>query len=433
MKHNLVILFIILSIITSATYKLVSFFYLLEKHSFPPQKNNTKDKIKKETPYKKNILLVNDSHAAFGGAEMYTLSLYQNLLKNGYNVKILIVKHSNLEDKLKECKLSYFAYNKFMLFKNAIQPGLNSAISKVCKKHNVQIIHCNGHREARAAKKIAKTQELKVVMTRHIPQKINPKHLEGLDGIIGVSPQITQYIETENQSLNHKIKNIIFIPPFFEEEKYLTFKPSTNKQDFFEKNFDIKLSQKEPSVCMIAHITENKNHQILLHAAANLIHKKHKPLHFVFAGDGPLKKQLEELALKLNIKNYVHFLGYTNQVPEILYQSDIKILTSKTEGLPIVLLEAATLEKPLIAPKGNNAENVVLHKTTGLLFEQDNIQDLTNQIENLLNSKALRTKFGNNAQKLVLQNFTTKKNMGKLEKFYARTLVNNEHEDQLNP
>ena len=369
----------------------------------------------------KNILIVNGAHGILGGAEFYSLTLYKNLVKNGHNVKFLVAKNSGLAQRLKNEGIPYYTYKKIIIFKNQFQPGLYRAIYKICKQNSIQIIHCNIHREVKPAKKVAKKLPVKVVMTRHIPQKLKSKYLQNLDGTICVSPQIKEYFENKNETEKLRIKEITFIPPFFNEKKFLKFSTKQSKQEFFEQEFEIK-TKNLPILCTIAHLNKNKNHKILLHALYELIYKKNKPVQLMLAGDGPLKKDLLDLAINLKIQGYVHFLGFTDKTVELLYHSDIKILPSKQEGMPIVLLEAATLKKPIIGADTANLSSIVINEKTGLLFEQNNINSLVEKIEKLIDDPELIKSYGQEAQSLVLQNYSTQTSTNKLELFYKKIL-----------
>jgi len=396
--------------------------YFFEKVIFPRPQNYNNIKEKSRSTHTKNILLVN-SAGLFGGAEMYAICLYKNLLKDGYNPYFLIAKNSALEKNLKEEKISYYAYNKFSIFKKTIQPGLYQAIYKICKENNISIIHCNIHREALAAKKVTKSLPVKVVFTCHIPQTLNPKYLKNLDGFIGVNPDIAKI--GQNESLN--IKESVFIPPIFDEKKFLNFKPSANKDDFFKKQFNLDFKGL-PILCMVSNMPKNinhKNHPLLLKAIAKLIHEKQKLVHVVLVGDGSLRNYLEKISKELKIEDFIHFLGFTNKVSEILYHSDIKILTSKEEGLPIVIFEAALLKKPIIVGTNTPMTTVILHEKTGLLFEYNNIDDIVKQIEKLLDNPKLCKTLGENAYHHVKTNFSTENSIKKIEAFYQKIWQSN--------
>ena len=131
--------------------------------------------------------------------------------------------------------------------------------------------------------------------------------------------------------------------------KFLNFNPTESKVDFFRKNFNVYIDN-HPVICMIANLFKYKNHELLLNAIANLIHKDKILVEIFLAGDeGDVSQaSLQQLASNLKISKHVHFLGFTKLIPELLYYSDIKVLCSKKEAFGIVLMEAALMKKPII-------------------------------------------------------------------------------------
>ncbi len=168
--------FIIFPIIMLSSLKAIKSLYYFEKVTFPNQYNINKN-IKKDGSLAKHILIINTAQG-FGGGELYSINMYKNLTKDDYNVQLLVAKNSVLEQKLLESKISYYAYNKFSIFKKPIQPGLYSAIYKICEDEKIDIIHCNGHSETAAAKKVSTKLPVKTVFTRHISNPVNTKSLK---------------------------------------------------------------------------------------------------------------------------------------------------------------------------------------------------------------------------------------------------------------
>jgi glycosyltransferase involved in cell wall biosynthesis len=87
----------------------------------------------------------------------------------------------------------------------------------------------------------------------------------------------------------------------------------------------------------------------------------------VFAGDGPDEKPLRDLACSLGLEDCVHFAGYRGDVREIYDNLDLLVLSSDTEGLPNVVLEAMALGVPVVATAVGGTPEIVDHGVTGLL------------------------------------------------------------------
>ncbi|ATH93264.1 glycosyltransferase family 1 protein [Bacillus glycinifermentans] len=92
---------------------------------------------------------------------------------------------------------------------------------------------------------------------------------------------------------------------------------------------------------------EQKNHPFLLELAGSL-KKTGTPFQAVFAGDGPLRKQIEEQAARLGLEDEVLFLGVVEDVPSLMRTFDVFVMPSLFEGLPLVLVEAQASGLPCV-------------------------------------------------------------------------------------
>ncbi len=245
-----------------------------------------------------------------------------------------------------------------------------------------------------------------------------------LDGIICVGQQIAEYIEKNNRKKNLGIKHVVYIPPCFDDEKFVTFL-STLHEDratFFKEHGVIIQNQKMIIISMIANFYEDdthKNHILLFKAIRRLVYiKKIKRIRVMLAGDGPCMEEIKKLAHTLKVDKYIHFLGFVKNIPELLYYSDIHVLTSKHEAFGLAHLEAGIMKKPSLGAYGTGATSIIKHGETGFLFKNDDPLDLTNYIEMLINNPSLCVEMGNNAHILVQSHFSSQRHLEKMVNFF---------------
>jgi glycosyltransferase involved in cell wall biosynthesis len=146
----------------------------------------------------------------------------------------------------------------------------------------------------------------------------------------------------------------------------------------------------------------------------NKIAKKFPEYDFVWIGDGDLRSELKSDNIKIT--------GWLdrNEVIEKVLKLNIFVLTSLWEGLPIALLEAMYLGKPILASNviGNN--DVVINKYNGFLC--NDISDFTNSIDNLINHDFLLNKMGCNSKKYVIKNHLFTNMINDYKKLYLGKL-----------
>jgi glycosyltransferase involved in cell wall biosynthesis len=111
-----------------------------------------------------------------------------------------------------------------------------------------------------------------------------------------------------------------------------------------------------------ARLNPQKGHEYILAAAALV-----PDATFVLAGDGPLRGELEARARELGIADRCVFLGHRSDVPDLLAVTDLFVLPSLFEGLPISVLEAMAAQRPIVATAIGGTDEAVIHEVTGLL------------------------------------------------------------------
>ncbi|MDD2498870.1 MAG: glycosyltransferase family 4 protein [Desulfitobacteriaceae bacterium] len=145
-------------------------------------------------------------------------------------------------------------------------------------------------------------------------------------------------------------------------------------------------------VTCVADITPRKNHSFLLDAWQVLAQRNRK-IHLVLVGEGRFRPDLEKRVSGENIPR-VYFIGFRNDVPEILRGSDIVTLVSRHEGLPKCLMEAMACGKPVVASDVRGNHDIVKDGETGLLISLNSVPDLVRALERLADDKLLREKMG---------------------------------------
>ncbi|MAD02219.1 MAG: hypothetical protein CMK65_01140 [Pseudoalteromonas sp.] len=140
------------------------------------------------------------------------------------------------------------------------------------------------------------------------------------------------------------------------------------------------------TIIAIGNMTKNKAFDVLLKAF--LPFKDRSELRLVFAGSGEQQTRYQVLAEQLGLSNQVTFLGKVGrkEVREALWQANALVLPSYKETFGVVLIEALATGIPVIASRSGGPEDIV-NAECGFLFEPGNIQQLTECIEQLLQSQ----------------------------------------------
>ena len=177
---------------------------------------------------------------------------------------------------------------------------------------------------------------------------------------------------------------------------------------FYKKN------KKSLRIITIGRFTDQKDHQTLLKSLNEIKDKINFKL--LIIGRGVNKYKISNYIKENNLKNNVKILPFQNNPFKYLIMSDLFILTSKFEGLPNVLLEAAVLKKFIISTNCPTGPREILQNGEGgFLFKIGDYKDLSQKILNYhQNKKKLKVKINHNYKNLV--RFDINKN---LQKYYT--------------
>jgi glycosyltransferase involved in cell wall biosynthesis len=148
-----------------------------------------------------------------------------------------------------------------------------------------------------------------------------------------------------------------------------------------------------------------KGHRHLVEAMPFLL-RRFDNLKLLLAGDGDLRKPLEQLSRDLNVQQAISFLGSRSDVHALLALTEVFVLPSISEGTSLALLEAMAAAKPIVATDipGNRA--ILRHRENSLLVPPGNPEKLGEAIALLLNDSATASQYGIQAYQDVRRQFS---------------------------
>jgi glycosyltransferase involved in cell wall biosynthesis len=149
-----------------------------------------------------------------------------------------------------------------------------------------------------------------------------------------------------------------------------------------------------------------KDYPNMLQAFARVVHK-HLNTMLLIAGDGPLRKTMENMTRELGVEKHVKFLGIRRDIPQLMNAADAYVMSSEWEGMPMVLLEASACGLPIVATNvGGNAE-IVLDGQTGFLVPPKSPEALSQAMLRMMDlPEEVREKMGKQARKHIESNFS---------------------------
>ena len=163
-----------------------------------------------------------------------------------------------------------------------------------------------------------------------------------------------------------------------------------------------------------------KNHSGFLRIASRI--SQHVPqCEFLLVGDGPLRQELEQEARTLGLGEHVLFLGDRRDIPAVLASMDVAVLTSDSESLSNVILEAMAAGLPVVAYNvGGNAE--LVNEQRGALVAAGNEGGFADAVRQILAQPSFRDQLGRNARLFVEENFSLEHVRRSYEEMYKTLL-----------
>jgi glycosyltransferase involved in cell wall biosynthesis len=175
-------------------------------------------------------------------------------------------------------------------------------------------------------------------------------------------------------------------------------------------------------ITTVANLRRGKGHDILLHAAADVL-AHHPRVLFQIVGDGPLRQPLETLAASLGIDGQVRFLGHRDDVGLVLRQSDLFAFPSFMEAFPNAVMEAMLAGLPVVATRVGGIPELIDDGVTGLLVPPHDAPALAIAIRRLLDDPALGDTLGSAARQCIEERYSFDRMVSAFESLWVEQLT----------
>ena len=145
-------------------------------------------------------------------------------------------------------------------------------------------------------------------------------------------------------------------------------------------------------------------------------------INLFIAGDGPQKQELMKLSGKWGIKNYIKFIGWVDQQKkeELLLNSQLFVLPSYNEGLPIAILEAINYGVPIISTNVGSIDEAVIHNKNGFIINPGDSLSLSKYIKKIVTDNILWEELSYSSKEICKDKFNETEMFNRLCELYSR-------------
>jgi glycosyltransferase involved in cell wall biosynthesis len=168
---------------------------------------------------------------------------------------------------------------------------------------------------------------------------------------------------------------------------------NVNRRVEFRKKYG--LGESDLAIGIVGRLVPVKNHKLFLEAFANAKKQCSRPIKAIIIGDGELRENLENLVTTLNLSFSadkaegvdVLFTSWIKAIETALPGLDLIALSSFNEGTPVSLIEAQAANVPIISTRVGGIEDIVIENETAILTENNDLQDFSNKLIELVNDE----------------------------------------------
>ena len=367
-----------------------------------------------------NILWIVD-HLGYNGfihgAAKYYLNSIPYFDENRFNVSLCVLrKRDNLTKQFEDkgIKIRHLGRGK-------IDPRTLFDLIKIIKQENINLIHCHGYGSANFGRLTKMFTGIPTVIHSHDDDSNYPFYQKLSDFLlkkyIDKAIAVSESVKTTSIKIRRIPSNrILVIHNGIPLDEFKLREPS----EVEDEKKRLGISGDSHIIGTIAKLREEKGVEYLLRAVPEVVNSFPNTI-FIIVGDGILRSQLENLGKELEISQNVIFLGYCENVANSLSIFDIKVLPSLREGFGLVIVEAMTMGKPVIATNVGGVNEILKDGETGLLVPPKNPKAIAEKIKYLLNNENIARSMGIKAIE-ESKKYSITLHVRKLESLYSEIL-----------
>jgi glycosyltransferase involved in cell wall biosynthesis len=199
------------------------------------------------------------------------------------------------------------------------------------------------------------------------------------------------------------------------------FKKSLSTRNFIRSSLDI--GPNDIVLGTLGNFRKQKNYPFLLNAFSKLA-TKYSNLKLLCIGGGEYLKWSKLFVKTRNLEKNVIFTDYSKYVKEYLNAIDIFVFPSLWEGFPNALLQAMSMEIPVLASNVGGCREIVRNLENGMLFRSEDMKEFLEKVEILINNRKLAKKLGQMGRKSIVHNFSMNRMINNYQDFYRKLARN---------
>lgn len=354
-----------------------------------------------------------------GGGERYLLLFADRINKEKYKLLFVSSQQKTFVDELRKRNLETLIVNMESKFNIRALFQLRDFI----KANKIKIVHTHGPRGSFYGRLAARWAGVPIIIsTIHVSIHDYPVCKLKRDVYI-LLDRLTAHFCDKIICVAKALADNLICKSKINPDKFLVIHNGidlerfSNAGDTYDLLKGLKVSVKDKKIGIVGRLSCEKGHRYFLEAVAE-VKKIFPDIKCLIVGDGPLRKELERLSERLGVFQNCIFTGTMHNIPEILSVLDVLVLSSVSEGLPMILLEAMAARCPVVATRIGGIPELVEDNKTGILVEPKDSRALARAIESLLQNKEKAREMASLARSMIEREFMAEEMAKKIEDVY---------------
>lgn len=233
------------------------------------------------------------------------------------------------------------------------------------------------------------------------------------DMLLAVSPEVRDALLARDIGTAERFR---VVPVGLDLSRFAAVGPDSSAGSAFRR--DRRIPLEVPLLGIVGRLVPVKDV-----ASAIALLNRIEECHLAVVGDGEMRRALESDARHSGLADRVHFTGWADDVAAALAAVDVVVLTSRNEGTPVALIEAAAAGRPVVAADVGGVRHVVVDGTTGFLVRAGEIEEMATRVRQLLYSRNLRARMGSAGRQDALRRFDKARLVEEMGALYRELLT----------
>ena len=251
----------------------------------------------------------------------------------------------------------------------------------------------------------------RIVTYQSFPEKIDEKIFKGVKGFLRLRRHLfTCHSVHKAISVSEINKHRLINNKFYLSNKVKVIRNMIESCKFssIENSIDFRkiwgIGDHKTIITVIGYLEPIKGHKYLFDALPNIV-KVHPNVIVLVVGDGELREYFHKQVRELNVEENVLFVGWQNDIPNILSASDMLILPSLSEGLPFVIPEAMAAGLPIVSTRVGGIPEAIVDGQTGYLVDPKSSMEIAEAVIKMLDNPERMLLMGSAGQVRAITEF----------------------------